>query len=250
MKMVRKSAGLNVCRFFCFGDKCVFLLIFIFFCLFKLKVFTKILVGTIMLLVLIQKNYMKEEVGKMKRRCKRLLALFLSVGMLATQFPSVNTTIMADTGTETSDSTSETTGISEDTVIATNDWDYADTHGSEWVYISNHDSIFYIIAKKLNKSGSTINLTYGDVKGITEFTISDENTDRYYVNVDNLDKLLPNLTKLTTSKSVSGSSSLKLHELNYVGNGDYAGNVSEAFDVSELDRISVAGGYIDLGDKK
>ncbi|MDY6156350.1 MAG: leucine-rich repeat domain-containing protein, partial [Agathobacter sp.] len=186
----------------------------------------------------------------MKRRCKRLLALFLSVGMLATQFPSVNTTIMADTGTETSDSTSETTGISDDTVIATNDWDYADTHGSECVYISNYDSIFYIIAKKLNKSGSTINLTYGDVKGITEFTISDENTDRYYVNVDNLDKLLPNLTKLTTSKSVSGSSSLKLHELNYVGNGDYAGNVSEAFDVSELDRISVAGGYIDLGDKK
>ena len=75
----------------------------------------------------------------------------------------------------------------------------------------------------MNKSGSTINLTYGDVKGITEFTISDENTDRYYVNVDNLDKLLPNLTKLTTSKEISGSSSLKLHELNYVGNNDYAG---------------------------
>ena len=198
---------------------------------------------------------MKEEVGKMKRRCKRLLALFLSVGMLATQFPSVNTTIMADTGTETSDSTSETTGISDDTVIATNDGNYADKYGSECVYIDdyNYDSIFYIIAKKLNKSGSTINLTYGDVKGITEFTISDENTDRYYVNVDNLDKLLPNLTKLTTSKEISGSSSLKLHELNYVGNNDYAGryvNVSEAFDVSELERISFAGGYINLGDKK
>ena len=79
MKMVRKSAGLNVCRFFCFGDKCVFLLIFIFFRLFKLKVFTKILVGTIMLLVTNTKE-LYERRGRKNEKKVQTTACTVSIG--------------------------------------------------------------------------------------------------------------------------------------------------------------------------
>ena len=159
----------------------------------------------------------------MKKRSKQLFALLLSAGMLVTQFPSQMNVVYADnTAVESSDSTDESADITDDTVIATNDYDwYYNNHGdadiSHCTLIEGYNDIFYLVAKSLGiSSQDNIKLTYGQVKGITDFEIPNEENDGYYssVYVNGMENILPNIQKLTSNRMIYGYTSAKLKELN------------------------------------
>ena len=188
----------------------------------------------------------------MKKRSKQLFALLLSAGMLVTQFPSQMNVVYADnTAVESSDSTDESADITDDTVIATNDYDwYYNNHGdadiSHCTLIEGYNDIFYLVAKSLGiSSQDNIKLTYGQVKGITDFEIPNEENDGYYssVYVNGMENILPNIQKLTSNRMIYGYTSAKLKELNVnIPQYSYSSfNLTDHFDVSQLESFSYVG---------
>ena len=192
----------------------------------------------------------------MKKRSKQLFALLLSAGMLVTQFPSQMNVVYADnTAVESSDSTDESADITDDTVIATNDYDwYYNNHGdadiSHCTLIEEYNDIFYLVAKSLGiSSEDNIKLTYGQVKGITDFEIPNEENDGYSsVNVNRMENILPNIQKLTSNCMIYGYTSAKLKELNVnIPQYSYSSfNLTDHFDVSQLESFSYVGNNLYL----
>ena len=186
----------------------------------------------------------------MKGRSKRLLALLLAAGMLATQIPASPLLVQAETNSdvdagseEMSDLTvedqqseteelqndeteseteelqndeteseteeaepasedsetaelSDTGSISDSTIVATTDTLYADQHDDQCLDRSENEELFDLIAQQLNKTGETINITYGEVKGMTSFVIPEDSSVEYLYGIS---KILPNLTDLTVN---------------------------------------------------
>lgn len=172
----------------------------------------------------------------MKGRSKRLLALLLAAGMLATQIPASPLLVQAETSSDV-DAGSEETGLTDDTVVATTDWNYADENPDYCAHFYESDRLYQYVLASLGLPSDTTELTYGQVKDVTVFEIPERTEDEewyYYVYLDGIDKILPNLEKLVANQSIS--------DFNYIGTKvkDITINTPDAsFMVTDLnDKIS------------
>ena len=171
----------------------------------------------------------------MKRRIRQLLALLLASGMLVTQLPMSPVAVQAEeTSTET-ETGSEETGLTDDTVVATTDWNYANEHSDYCAYFYGETPLYQYVLTSLGLPSDTAQLTYGQVKEITTFIIpSEAEEDSSYSSISllGMNKLLPNLEKFVTNQNVYG--------WEYIGAKvkDITINASDSrFDITELNDI-------------
>ena len=147
----------------------------------------------------------------MKGRSKRLLALLLAAGMMVTQLPISPLAVQAEETGADVDAGSDETGLTDDTVIATTDWDYAYEHPDYCTYFNEDNQLYQYVLASLNLPSDTTQLTYGQVKDVTVFEIPERDGDEEYyysVYLSGIDKLLPNLEKFVTNQSVSDLNSI------------------------------------------
>lgn len=140
----------------------------------------------------------------MKGRSKRLLALLLAAGMMVTQLPISPLAVQAEETTDV-DAGSDETGLTDDTVIATTDYIYASDNPDYCQYFNDSDWLYQYMLTMLDLPSDTAQLTYGQVKDVTVFEIPKRTEDEEYnysVDIEGIDKLLPNLEKLVTNRRV------------------------------------------------